>query len=109
GLQQVGTCDAVEERGRVLEQLLRRREVKDRRELALQVPGMEEELPVDELDQLGDVGRGTAHAGERRLRQVVERHARAVRTGGLERQQRAPHLLRMLRAQALLQLAVLGV
>ena len=39
---------------RVVVQLARHRLVEDRRELALQLPGQEEELPVDHLAQLGE-------------------------------------------------------
>ena len=42
--------DLAQKRLRVVVKLARRRVVQDRRELALQIPGVEEELPVDVWD-----------------------------------------------------------
>ena len=47
--------DLVERGERVVVELARRRMVEDRRELPLQVPGVEEELPVDVRDELGEL------------------------------------------------------
>ncbi len=55
--------------------------VQDRRVLALELPGQEQELPVDHLAQLGDARLDDADAGERRRRQVVERHLLAGSPG----------------------------
>ena len=63
--------DLVQQRVRVVEQLAGLGElVQDRRVLALQLPGEEEELPVDQLAQFGQRGSDRAHAGESRVRQV---------------------------------------
>src|SRR5439155_18026040 len=48
--------DPVEQALRVVEELARRGLLEDRRVLALQLPRVEEELPVDVLEQRGEVG-----------------------------------------------------
>ena len=58
------------------------------REAALELPGMEEELPVDEADEVRQRRLDGARAREVGLGQVVERNRLAVRSGGGERQQR---------------------
>ena len=55
-LQQVVADDLVEELAGVVVQLARGRVVEDRREAALQVPGVEEERPVDVAQELGGPG-----------------------------------------------------
>jgi hypothetical protein len=67
--------DPVEQALRVVEQLPRRRLLQDRRELPLQLPGVEEELPVDVLPQRCEIGLDETAARELGLRQVVELHA----------------------------------
>src|SRR5581483_11932185 len=80
-----------------------------RRELALQVPGVKEELPVDVGHEVADRGLDDASPGERRRRQIVERDLVPVRARRRERQQRPPELLSVLLAEARLELAVLGL
>ena len=94
---------------RVVVELARLRPLEDRRELALQLPGVEEELPVDVAARALEVGLDVARPGERRRRQVVE----ATRARGSparlgEREQRLARALGVLLAQALLQLAVVA-
>ncbi len=55
-----GRDDLVELGERVVVELARGRMLEDRREAALQVPGVEEELPVDVADELGERGRDRA-------------------------------------------------
>ena len=101
--------DPVEQALRVVEELARRGLLEDRRELALQLPGVEEELPVDVLAERGEVGLDQAAAGELRHGQVVERDAVPVRARLRERQQRLALLLGVQVAQPILVGAVLGV
>ena len=70
---------------------------------------MEEELPVDVVDELRNRDIDLARAGERRPRQVVEREHCAVRARLGQREQRPLQLLRVLTAKPLLELAVLDV
>ena len=81
-----------EERLRVVVELARRRVVEDRRELALQIPGVEEELPVDVRHELGERRarprarrRTAARAGRRSARDArfVARRRRAAAAGCL--------------------------
>src|SRR5262249_61493969 len=69
GTQEVVACDLAQHGQRIVVELARCRLVQDRRELALQIPRVEEELPVDERHELGGFGRDVARAGERRSRQ----------------------------------------
>ena len=102
--------DLAQERLRVVVDLACRRVVEDRRELALQIPGVEEELPVDVRDEVGErrgrPARTPANGGAgRSSKRTDTRFARARR----ERQKRPLELLRMLVAEPLLQHAVLVV
>ena len=82
GLQEAVAHDLVEQRRRVVVELARRRLLEDRRELALQLPGVEEELPVDVGAQLRERRLDGARAGERGLGEVVEGERLAVRPRG---------------------------
>ena len=68
GAQRRSLKDLAQERLGVVVELLRRRVREDRRELALELPGVEEELPVDERDEVGQRGLDEARADERRRR-----------------------------------------
>ena len=70
---------------------------------------MEEELPVDVVDEVGHGGGDLPRPGEGRCRQVVEREVRAIGARLGQRQQRPLQLLGMLTPEPLLKLAVLGV
>src|SRR5215472_4189086 len=72
GAQLPAIDDLVEEGIRIVEQLSGRRLLQDRGVLALQLPGQEEELPVDELAQPAQVRLEEPRPGERWHRQVVE-------------------------------------
>src|SRR4029079_10817954 len=80
-----------------------------RRELPLQLPGVEEELPVDVVAQRRQVGLDDTRARELGYVKVGERDTLPVRPRLGEREQRLAALLLVLLAQALLLLAVLGV
>src|SRR5581483_10202305 len=101
--------DRLEQCTRVVVELPRRRVVEQRGKLSLQVPGAEEKLPVDVVDELADSRLDEARPDERRGREVVERDARAVGAGLGQREQRPLDLLGVLTAQPLLLLAVLRV
>src|SRR5439155_12815618 len=102
-------CDLVEEREPVVVELARLRPLQDRRKAPLQLPGVEEELPVDKGTQCYEVWLDRARAGERRSGDVLEGDAGAVRARRLDRQQRLSVALRVLLAEPVLQLAVLAV
>ena len=70
---------------------------------------MEEELPIDVGDELGERRLELAAPREGRLGQVVEPQTLAVRARLREREQRPALLLLVLLAQPLLKLAVLLV
>jgi hypothetical protein len=108
-LQQVARDDLVEQGEPVVEQLPGRRLVQDRRVLALQLPGGEEELPVDQLAELGQAGRDNARPGERGYRKVVEADLVAVGPGLPQRHQRAALLVGVLAAEPFLVVAVAPV
>ena len=74
----------------------------DRRVLALEFPGEEEELPVDHAAQPGQVRLDGSDAGERRDGQVVERDPVRVRAGLLDGQQGTLPRVLVLFAQAFL-------
>ena len=88
--------DSLQQRERVVVELARRRLVEDRRELPLQLPRVEEELPIDIGTQRLDVHLELAHAREQRHRQVAERDALPVLAGLRDRQQRLALLLLVL-------------
>src|SRR5205085_3088141 len=85
-----------------------RRAVEARRVLALELPRVEEEGPVDELAQRLEIRLDSAHAREWRLRERIEVKPPAAFPGGIERQQLALSR-RVLRAQLFLQRAVVAV
>src|SRR5207253_12179 len=93
----------------VVVELARGRLLEDRRELALQLPGVEEELPVDVAHELRRLDGALPDAGEGRDREVVEGDAVTVRARGFERQQRLAVTFGVLLAQPVLELAVLQV
>src|SRR5262249_51756076 len=101
--------DLVEELLRVLPELARRRLVEELRVLPLQLPRVEEELPVDVFAQRLELGLHHAHAGELRRRQVAELEPRAVRARLLDRAQRLALLRGVQVAEPLLVEAVVGV
>ena len=109
GAEEAVADDLVELLHGVVVELARRGLLQDRRELPLQLPGVEEELPVDERPQLLQGRCNRPRAGERGHRQLVVGERLAVRAGRVERQQRPPLLLGVLHAQPLLLLAVVGV
>ena len=109
GLERPGRDDLAEEHLRVVVELAGGRVLEDGGELPLQVPRVEEELPVDERHELGHRRRDLAAPGERRRRQVVEPQVGPVRARGVEREQRLADLLGVLLAEPFLQLAVLRV
>ena len=85
--------------------------VEDRRVPALELPGVEEERPVDVLAERRDVLLDHARAGERRRREVVlvPVDRRPARPRLAQREQRLAALLGMQRAEAVLIGAVLRV
>ena len=105
--------DLVEQLARVGVELARRgahlRVVEDGREAALELPGVEEERPVDVRDQRSELGLDHAQAGEGRLLQDVKAEAGAILAGRFQREDGPRHLLRVLQPQLLLQLAVLRI
>src|SRR2546428_523406 len=70
--------DLVEQLLRVVPELACGRLLEDRRKLPLQLPGVEEELPVDVLPQRLERGLHEAHACELGRREIVESDALAV-------------------------------
>src|SRR4029077_11807430 len=86
--QQRVADDLVEQLLRVAVQLARLGPLQDRRELALQVPGVEEELPVDVAPKRLQLWLDEARTQERRLREVVERDPLPVLERPLVRKQR---------------------
>src|SRR5205085_576645 len=85
------------------------RVVEDGREAALELPGVEEERPVDVRDHRSELGLDHAQAGEGRLLQDVKAEAGAILAGRFQREDGPRHLLRVLQPQLLLQLAVLRI
>src|SRR6266540_2075316 len=98
--------DLAEQLERVVVEVPRRRLLENRRELPLQLPGVEEELPVDELAQRLERRLGEAHAGERRGDDVLELDAMPVFARLRDRQQGLAFLLRVLVTQPILKIAV---
>src|SRR5207253_2307524 len=90
-------------------QLARGRLLEDGGELPLQLPRVEEELPVDVFAQRRELRLDDPCAGERRRGQVVERQLLTVRARLLDGKERLPLALRVLVAQAFLIVAVLRV
>ena len=82
--QQAVTRDLAQQRLRVVIELASLRTLEDRGELPLQLPGVEEELPVDDIAQGQQVGLDEANALERRGGHVVERQPMAVRARVVE-------------------------
>ena len=101
--------DPVEQALCVVVELARRRLVEDLREAALQLPRVEEELPVDVVAQRREVGLDNAAARELRHRKVGETDLVPVGAGLGERQQRFPLLLRVQVAQPVLLRTVVRV
>ena len=120
GFQPLIRLDLVQQLLRVFEQLTcssaMRGVVENRWVLALQLPRVEEERPVDVLAQLRDLRLDDLCAGEWWFGQVGKRKPQSLGASFVERQQRAPGR-RVLRAQLFLQrevvafesLAALGV
>jgi len=94
--EQLSVEDLAQERLRVVVELAGGRLVQDRGELSLELPGVEEELPVDEAADRLQIGFDRARAGEGRDGNVAEVDVLAVRAGVLDREQRLPFLLRVL-------------
>src|SRR5262249_3809991 len=101
--------DAVEQALGVVPELPRGRLLENRGKLALELPGVEEELPVDVLAERPEVGLHEPVTGELRHRQVVECEAKAVLACASERQQRLALLLGVEVAEPVLVGAVLDV
>src|SRR5205823_2435743 len=101
--------NAIQERNSVVVELARSRLLEDRRELPFQLPRVEEELPVDVVAQRCAVDVDFACAEEWWDGHVVECDSLFVLTRGGERKQGLAVALRVLRAQAVLQLAVVPV
>jgi hypothetical protein len=97
--QQPVADDLVEQLERVVVELARRGLLENRGKLSLQLPGVEEELPVDVLAQRLQRGLDEAHSRESRRREIVELDAMPVLARLGDRQQRLAFLLRMLVAQ----------
>ena len=99
----------VEELLRVVVELAGRGLLEDRREASLQLPGMEEELPVHVPTQRGQIGLDDPRAGELRSLEGVELDLLAVLSRGLDRDERLPVALAMAGRGLLLLLPVLAV
>ena len=99
----------VEQGVRVVEELARGGLAEDRRVFALQLPGEEEELPVDHLAQRGQVRLDGPDPGEGRDGEVAERDPLTVGAGLLQGQQGPPLGLLVLLPEVLLIGAVGGV
>ena len=111
-VQQALRLDLAQQLLRVTEQLARRgalrRAVEDCRVLALELPRVEEERPVDVLAQRFEIRLDGARACERRLWQRVEINPPPAFPGSVERQHLALDRC-VLRAQLFLQCAVVAV
>src|SRR5204862_8036768 len=98
--------DLVQQLLRVAEQLASRRAlgraVQDRRVLALELPGVEEERPVDVLAQLCERWLDDLSSGERGVRQALKGQPKLLSARVAKGQQRAPRR-GVLRAQLPLQ------
>src|SRR5581483_709991 len=92
--------DLVEERLRVVEELARGGLGEERRVAALDLPGVEEELPVDVLAQGLERRLDDSDARERRHIERVELDGLAVRARGGDREERLAIALGVLVAQA---------
>ncbi len=79
GLEVAASNDLVEQGIGVVEELARGRLAEDRGVLALELPGEEEELPIDHAAQGGQVWLDGADTAERRDGQIVERDQVRVR------------------------------
>src|SRR5206468_4485780 len=79
-LQRAVAHDLVQKGLRVVVELARCRLLEDPRELSFQLPGMEEELPVDVLTERRELRFDGPHAGEGCGWQLAERNALLVRT-----------------------------
>ena len=90
--------DLVEQLVRVVEYFPRGRLLEYRRVLALQLPRVEEELPVDVWAQRRQVGLDTARTGEGRPGELVEEDLLAVSPRRFERRERATLLVGVLLA-----------
>src|SRR5207302_2502587 len=108
-LQRSVADDLLQDGLRVVVELTGGRLVEDGRELSFQLPGVEEELPVDVLPEGRELRLGDLRAREGRLQQLVERDAFPIFARLFDREQRFPLLLGVLLAQALLELAVLVI
>ena len=111
--QQLAGHDLVQQLARRPKELARRgahlRMLEDGRETSLQLPGVEEEGPVDVGDQCLQVGFERAQAREGRLVQALEGEASPVLARGLQGKDRPRHLFRVLDPQLLLELPVVLV
>ena len=94
--------DAVEQGVGVVEELARGGLAQDRRVFALQLPGEEEELPVDHLAQRGQVRLDGPDPGERRDREIAVRDPLTIGAGLLQGQQGPPLGLLVLLPELLL-------
>src|SRR4029453_18175507 len=90
----------------VVEELARGRLLQDRGEATLELPGVEEELPVDVRNELLERWLDHSRFGELGNRKLVEVDPLAVRAGLLDRQERLSLLLGMLCPEPLLELRV---
>src|SRR4029450_10432195 len=90
----------------VVEELARGRLLQDRGEATLELPGAEEELPVDLRIELLELWLDHSLFGELGNRKLVEVDPLAVRAGLLDRQERLSLLLGMLCPGPLLELRV---
>ena len=106
-LQELLVDDLTEQLLRVVVELTGGRLVEDRGELPLQLPGVEEELPIDVLNERRERRLEHLRAKQRRLRQVFERNALFVCACVLDREQRLALFLGVLFAEPFLKLPVL--